>query len=246
MKKMIPKIIHQTWKSFDDLENHYPLRNKQLEYEVNFLDCYKSWDEYNPDYDHIFYDDDEVKKFFKYEFPEYEELVETLPLIEMLDLFRYLLIYKYGGVWADIDCFCYRSFDELLDKDTTFVTGLSTDFLYTRKFFPPRLTYNQWCFAAIPKHPLLKAIIDRILFNCYYKQNYPTLEKTGEVQFTDIILKSKDKYEGIKLGPVDWFGTQDFVKYGKNGYPTYSLHLFAGSWKGQEWKDYENSLKILD
>lgn len=41
-------------------------------------------------------------------FPQHLQIFHQLTLVERTDMLRYMIIYVYGGVYADLDVECYR------------------------------------------------------------------------------------------------------------------------------------------
>ncbi len=52
-----------------------------------------------PDFEYRFYTDEDMNAFIKTEFPDYCDKFNELPrMIMKIDMFRYFLMYKYGGL----------------------------------------------------------------------------------------------------------------------------------------------------
>src|SRR6185369_15034321 len=96
----IPKIIIQTWKT------------KKLPKECEEWSL--SWKKMNPDFKYMLFDDKDCYKFIHNNYKNYLDLYESLSIIEKTDLFRYLVLHKYGGVYADIDTTCFKPIKPLL------------------------------------------------------------------------------------------------------------------------------------
>ena len=103
---MIPKIIHQT--APKNTDNWHPL----------WKECQPTWKEQfpEPEYTYRMWNDDDIDLYVEENFPEYLEYYHNLPLhIMQIDFFRYALMYKEGGIYADMDLFCYQNFYDELD-----------------------------------------------------------------------------------------------------------------------------------
>jgi mannosyltransferase OCH1-like enzyme len=99
---MIPKIIHQTYKEVDNLPPVY--KSCQDKIKALHLDWeYKFWT------DADMYA--EVLEFFPDLYPIFMKLPRK---ILQIDVFRYCLMWKYGGLYADLDYRFVKTFD-LLD-----------------------------------------------------------------------------------------------------------------------------------
>ena len=125
---MIPRIIHQTYKS-----NAVPDRVRSL---------MASWTRLNPGWEVRFYDDQMCREFVRTEFPEYYQAYLALPKdVERSDFFRYLIVLHVGGVYADIDCECRAPLDRFLRSADTLVVGwegeFATDEMASAPFRPP-------------------------------------------------------------------------------------------------------------
>ena len=153
MPLMIPRIIHQTYKTSD-----VPDRVKGL---------MRTWADKNPGWKTRFYNDQECYKFVEREFPEYYDAYVSLPKdVERSDFFRYLIVLHSGGLYADIDTECRRPMDSYLRSTDTLVVGWENEFrtdemAYSRHFVRRRQVLN-WVFAGAPGHPALREICDHI------------------------------------------------------------------------------------
>lgn len=102
------------------------------------------------------------------------------------DFFRYLAIYKAGGVYLDIKSACLLPLDTLITPQDSLLLA-QWDNQVGRKYaywglWPelwnvPGGEYVNWFFAATTKHPILLEVISQIIHNI---QNYtPTTENLG-------------------------------------------------------------------
>jgi len=97
---MIPKIIHQTYKS--------------TELPAVYRQCQESVLALHPDFEYRFYTDEDMDRIMREEAVEYYEAFSALPrMIMKIDMFRYFLMYLYGGLYVDMDYMMVRPFDIL-------------------------------------------------------------------------------------------------------------------------------------
>ncbi|TPX36647.1 hypothetical protein SmJEL517_g01327 [Synchytrium microbalum] len=151
----IPKIIHQTWKT----ENLDPLTVERV----------ATWKVLNPNHVYKLWTDAEVEDFV-YEF--YPHVIETwarLPRpVYKADLFRYLVLHKYGGTYADVDTECLKPIDVWNDgQKAAAIVGIEIDAFDEngswRSIIPRGLQFTQWTISSIPNHPLLSRVVNRSL-----------------------------------------------------------------------------------
>ena len=102
----IPTNIFQTY-----INNNY--------HNNSHFNCVQSLIDLNPDFDYYFYNDIECRIFIK---SHYNELIlnaydSLYPCAFKADLFRYLIIYKYGGIYLDNKYLVRKSFHSILNTD---------------------------------------------------------------------------------------------------------------------------------
>ena len=174
----IPRVIHQTFMS------------KQLPAELQAnVDNLKRL---NPGWLHVMYDDDDILDFIRENYgPEvlgYFERINPRYGVARADLFRYLLLYKRGGVYLDIKSSCTRPLDDIIRPGDTYLLsqwrnrpgqphagfGISKEVAHIAGG-----EYQQWHIVAAPGHPFLRAVIETVLNNidCYR----PWLHGTGAI-----------------------------------------------------------------
>jgi mannosyltransferase OCH1-like enzyme len=147
----IPKIIHQTYKNYH-LPNIYQY-------------CQKSIKELHPEFEYRFYTDDDMYNIIKNEFKEYFDAFDKLPrMIMKIDMFRYFLMYKYGGLYADMDYLMIKKFN-LLNYDVVIPCNREND-----KNEP--ICLGNCIFASKPNHPFWKLLIDTLFHIDREKINY--------------------------------------------------------------------------
>jgi len=102
---IIPKKIFQTHKSIEFIS-----RNPKLMNAIN------SWRKYSKEFEYYFYTDEICEKFMKENFEgEIYDAYKKLPISVMkADLWRYCVVYKYGGIYADADTICLTNPNYLL------------------------------------------------------------------------------------------------------------------------------------
>ncbi|KAG1680918.1 hypothetical protein FOA52_009877 [Chlamydomonas sp. UWO 241] len=116
--------------------------------------------------------------------------------VERADFFRYMVVLRYGGVYADVDVECRQPMAHVLKPTDTMVTGweaeAGSDEEAASKSFVRKRQILQWFFAAAPGHPALREVCDRIAANAHSllseDPNVDTLERTGPGVWTDVVL----------------------------------------------------------
>jgi len=163
---MIPKNIFQSWYT---VELH-PIVKQTIQ---NFLNI-------NKDYKYHLYTDDDMEIFVKDNYPgEIYECYNKLNIIvAKVDFWRYLVLYKYGGIYLDMDSSIEKCLDELIkDDDEAIITAEGNPVVYV-----------QWALIFNKEHPILKKTIELVVDNI--KNNrYPNniIKMTGPYVYTKAI-----------------------------------------------------------
>ena len=98
-----------------------------------------------------FFDDKDRYKFIKKEFSHYLRAYRKIKHGAVkADLWRYLIIYKYGGVYADIDSKCIVSLREWINPRSLWVTHLGVN-----------RDVCQWPIMTVPENPIFKRAAEK-------------------------------------------------------------------------------------
>lgn len=100
---MIPKIVHQTWKSKD-----LPLRWQKFR---------ESWKAFHPDWEFQLWTDEDNMRLVEKDYPDFLHLYTSYeyPVLKA-DFARILYLHKYGGIYADLDLELLRPLDRIVEK----------------------------------------------------------------------------------------------------------------------------------
>lgn len=102
---MIPRIVHQTWK------------DAKIDYWI-FQRSQESVRQHLGDWEYRLWTDADLDAMMRAEFPRYYEAWLGLDLhIKRVDTARYCLMYRYGGLYADLDFVFTRGIDDLFTDD---------------------------------------------------------------------------------------------------------------------------------
>ena len=220
----IPRIIHQTWKS-EILPTEFK-NNKS------------SWISRHPDWEYRFYDDSNCRRLVVTHYPELLSVYDSYPKhIQRIDMFRYLAVNHYGGLYADMDMQCFKPIDTLL-KGHSCIFSIEAHMTSQRKeelnYFQPYQIAN-CIFASVARHPFLNKIISRLKD----AGTTPVLKDddieniTGPRMLTRLYYQSdNDVRESITLLPqINLMSPKEYPNIFPLNMNMYARHHFAGTWK---------------
>lgn len=145
----IPKKIFQTWETAD--------------VEPEFQQIIDKWKYYNPTYEYIFQDAEQRVEFIRNNFEKnvLDAYKKIIPGAYKCDLWRYCILYIYGGFYADIDTLCMGKLDSLTNENIEFIVPIDLNINQKEG------QHNLACgfIGSVPKSPILLDAINRIIFN---------------------------------------------------------------------------------
>ncbi len=168
----------------------------------------------NPTWEHRLYDHSDIANFIQDHFGD--EMLRQFHRIDerygaaRIDFWRYLLIYKMGGIYIDIKSTFTKPLDEIITDDDRFILSSwdhtpGTEFeeygLHEQLSHRENGEFQQWHVIGAQGHPFLRAVIEKVLakIDAYNPWRDGTgkvsvLNTTGPVPYTLAIESILDKY----------------------------------------------------
>ncbi len=148
---------------------------------------------------------------------------------EKSDILKWEIVYRFGGVYTDIDFECLRPLD-VFHHTFDFYTGIQP--LDTNM-----VQLGAALYGAIPHHPVLKACVETIKNNQSINQ---IVVKTGPIHFTKVFIPLAGKTGLCDVAlPSSYFYPCGYEQRGtakekwcKN--ESSAVHHWAGSWRKPE------------
>jgi mannosyltransferase OCH1-like enzyme len=190
----IPKIIYQT---VADLNNLKP----------EFIQNRRAIAEMNPGWEMKLYGDDDVFNFIQSEFDSeilrYYLKINPKYGAARADFFRYLVVYKYGGLYLDIKSTTTKSLELAIGDSDEFITSTwpaSIDGVDTSKWGShsslDHAEYQNWFILSSPGSRILEEVITSVCQNLDlydpFRQGVgrmAVLETTGPIAYSKVLHK---------------------------------------------------------
>ncbi len=206
----IPKIIHQIW-----IGSSVPDKYKEW---------MQTWMDKHPDYEYMLWTDQNIGTL-GIDLEPYKRMINYGPKSDFL---RYHILEKFGGIYADTDFECLKSFDDLTCLE--FFVGVG---------YPSKVELYPGLIGCVPHHPIMvKACeeIDKVTQQDIREKG--VLGATSSYFFTNIFFEVVKKYEsGIVALPPDYLypfpnykelknkNAKEFIKS-----ESYAIHYWEVSW----------------
>ena len=174
----IPKNIYQSWHS----HNFHPKIEKIFHKQRSL----------NPNFRFTLYDDLQIEDFVRSNFEKniFNAFTSLKILTAKVDFWRYLILYKYGGIYLDIDSKINIDLEKMIEEhDEAILTAETNEGLFV-----------QWALFFSKEHPILEKTIENVTKNIETKR-YPNdiVNTTGPGAFTTSLLEIHNKYQETPL-----------------------------------------------
>lgn len=216
----IPKVVHHIW-----LGSSLPEKCKILR---------DTWLLNHPGWKFILWTDKDVEKFGM----ENKALFDASNNWgEKSDIWRYEIIWRYGGLYVDTDFESIKPMD-VFHHCVDFYTGIYTSHAHGKS---PAVIMGMGLIGAIPGHPVMRALIDGLKTAKIDKTNSAAiLARTGPYYFTRVVLANagKTNLRDVILPPMFVYPTpitgrgQTIEDQHKNfmKHSTFANHVWHMSW----------------
>lgn len=188
----IPKKIYQLVRNKNDMN---PMFTKNIEYIKNL----------NRGWEHILYDDKDMVEYMNLYYPPYiltiYNSINSDYGAAKADFFRYLLMYREGGVYLDIKSAMKYPLDHFLKENDEYILCHWSCPFQKSKVNVKYGELQQWHIICRPGHPYLKKVIDNVINNIVtYNKDVDgvgqdgVLKVTGPIEYTRSIIPIMDDY----------------------------------------------------
>ncbi|HVT79653.1 MAG TPA: glycosyltransferase [Phycisphaerae bacterium] len=212
---MIPKLIHQTAKTAD-----IPLQWRQFQTRIKEL---------HPGWTYKLWTDEDNLGFVSREYPEFLKVFTGLPKnIMRADVIRYLLMYRLGGLYMDLDYEMLKPFD--LEEQEIVLP-------WEGGHAPGQELICNSIFASSAGHPFWKMAIDDLAANPP-KGDGPVEAQTGPGFLTRVMKRAEG--QGMTFYRPEWQLFSPRIPASARahrrlveGKVAYGIHHCHGTWR--EW-----------
>jgi mannosyltransferase OCH1-like enzyme len=193
---MIPKIIWQTYEvDYDDLRNDYKMASL-------------TWKNLNPEWEYRYCNAEQRRKHVEEYDKEILEFYDICDGVSQSDIWRWIVLYQYGGVYSDMDSVCNMPLDSMFD---TF--PISKDVVCVPRIEGLLITGT---FAAKKKSNVFKNTIEKIGYGKMVEQYNGPVAHIGWENIHPVILEKKDNIDFLFMGVMHGSHAGNQFKYTSN------------------------------
>lgn len=243
----LPRLVHFTVKDKNDLAPHQVV-------------SMASWAHHNPGHSLMLFDDSDILQFMTSYYPELLPTFEGLrSQVERTDMWRYLVLCKMGGVYADSDVVCGRPVSNWA-QDAGLLVGIENVFNTPeeakRRDYTRQIQMVQWAIASRKGHPVVCRMGQYVAVHVAEEKhgefidpdrNHAILERTGPGIWSSSVhdyikeagsqsveeLVAGGKVGDVRILPQPVFGCAS-ATYNPDYDPyPYVYHMFKGSWRAR-------------
>jgi mannosyltransferase OCH1-like enzyme len=159
----------------------------------------------NPDWEYTLFDDSDIETYIKDHYGK--EYLDCYNMINpkygaaKADFFRYLLMYREGGVYLDIKSGIKFPLNNIIFPDDEYILTHWKGRDKSKVLLNTYGEYQQWHIICRPNHPFLSAIIKSVMENIKTYRisdgvgKSGVLKVTGPIIYTESIMPLVDKYK---------------------------------------------------
>ena len=224
------RVIHQVW--FGTIPN-----KKEASKTYKNLKIYRdSWKIKNPTWCHIEWNKQMSEHLVKTHFPEHFDMYQKYPYeIQRCDFVRYAFLYRYGGIYADMDYYCNKPFDE------AFLHFRNDFYLVNTPNVGNNYVSNSLMYSR-PSHVFWRRLFLEMEINkecpVYYSRHLIIMYTTGPGILTRVYdkYKIKDKLKSLPSKLFHPYGISDVKMNLNKDKKVYAIHIGKGSWEKNDSK----------
>ena len=234
---MIPKIIH-----------HIAPENR-VDWSPIWTKCRQSWLDNYHDFTFMLWNDDDIDDLVFRFYPEYWKIYKSFPYhIMKIDFSRFCILQTFGGIYVDMDFYCYENFYQNLHKDIVLVGSTEKEERVQNSLMAANcnhvfLDYVLYSLSNQEFHS--KSVIDQL--SNFEPHDY-IKRKTGPIFLSNINLETAQI-----LDPKFYNPKLNIIRTNSNR--IYTKHMYTGIWgkdvinrikeKKLSFKDYYESLRNI-
>ena len=216
----IPKLLHQLAPANKD--NWHPLWHH----------CRQSWLDNYKNYNYVLWNDEDIELLVKTYYSPFYETYKQFPFqINRVDFARFCILHRYGGVYADMDMYCYQNFFNELTEECYITGSLMHGETVQNSLMASVINHEFFAECMFKCKELFDSgnvVYDKSNITCRESNEY-VLEVTGPRLLSKVFAATKHK---VSILPAELYNP-NYLSYNSD---IRTKHMLTGRW-GKEMMD---------
>jgi len=195
----IPRKLHQIW------------YQGQANISIDGKICQNTVKKINNNWDYILWDEASINNLVEKDYAWFKPYFnKNTNMIQKIDLAKYLILYKYGGIYVDMDFISIKNFNNILDRivkeDLEATNVCQYPNIILTDEYPLSSQYQKTICNAImistKEHPFWLGLFNEYIKNINYtdeNKDKETYTKTGPIFLYNVITKLLKYYNDILI-----------------------------------------------
>ena len=217
----------------------YPTRKKAAKTLKKLKPYRDSWIKNNPDWFYMCWNLKNCKSLVKTFYTHHLEMYNNYPyIIQRCDAIRYFILHRYGGLYADMDYFCNKPWNEVLKeyRNDLYLVETPNNMGFDKTHISNSLMYSKTPGNVFWSKLFIELELKKNI--SYYNRHMTIMYTTGPC----IVNRIFNNYRfSFKLNYYPYllfhpYGLSTDIKILSNNSDIYAYHLGKGTWESKDSK----------
>jgi mannosyltransferase OCH1-like enzyme len=201
----------------------------------------------------MYWDEKTMQNIIDNDFPQIKQKYDNCKMIQKIDIAKYCILYKYGGLYVDLDAECLKPFDDFLNNNDLILLRMDKANIFKKIFLFKNRDYiiNNSTLASKKNHKFWLLLIDKINNTDFEKKWYhtnftyiffttgPIIIYDAYIEYINNINKDITLITDSRINSIYYC---DYITLNKNSDEykeklknSYSVHHYGSSVKNNSW-----------
>jgi mannosyltransferase OCH1-like enzyme len=202
--------------------------------------CYASWLQHYADHEIVLWNDStDIDNFVQTYYPQYYELYSSFPAhIMRIDFVRFALLHHYGGIYADMDMFCYRNFHDELTAELSIIEAPYGDEFLESSLMVSQPHHEFWIDCMNLSHEVFYGLVKKHNITIPFNHDLATQYLLTAACGPNLICRVWRKWARTQPARIQALSGILYNNHGMSYHSEYrTKHLMTGMW-GKEAIDF--------
>lgn len=198
-RRGIPRIMHQIWTGGEEELQHFHAELPVTDKRSHFLEWRRSCVRTHPGWKHVLWSSSDMRALVAAEVPFMLAQYDAMDThIKRTDFARLLILWRFGGVYVDMDFECFRAIDNDIPLEAPFVVAEH----FTNSIHFGGIEYPNALMGSARGHPLVWSVLVEVMRRDREDPAGFVTRISGPVVFTNMVLEWRRNFGSGSLRVV--------------------------------------------